>query len=53
LVRETQNNSRRIEIEGPPESAPNPQGTYRVVNHESLAHYQDVVNELARQYLSS
>jgi ABC-type glycerol-3-phosphate transport system substrate-binding protein len=52
-VRDTQNNSRRIGIDGPPESAPDPKGTYRIVNHEELAPYQEVVNELAKQYLAS
>jgi iron(III) transport system substrate-binding protein len=50
-VRETQNNSRRLDVDGPAESAPNPKATYRVVNHEELAPYQEVINDLARQYL--
>jgi iron(III) transport system substrate-binding protein len=52
-VRETQNNSRRIGVDGPPESAPDPKGTYRIVNHEELVHYQEIAADLARQHLPS
>jgi iron(III) transport system substrate-binding protein len=52
-VRETQNNSRRIDVDGPAESAPDPKGTYRLVNHEALAHYQEAAQDLATQYLPS
>ena len=50
-VRETQNNSRRLDVDGPVESAPDPKATYRLVNREDLAPYQETVNDLARQYL--
>jgi iron(III) transport system substrate-binding protein len=50
-VKHTENNSRRVGVDGPPESAPDPHRTYRVVNHQDLGGYQDTVSELARQYL--
>ena len=47
----TGENSRRTDVEGPAESAPDPAKSYRVVNSEEYNHYQDQALGLAREIL--
>jgi iron(III) transport system substrate-binding protein len=47
----TGENSRRTDVEGPAQSAPEPGKTYRVVNSEEFNHYQDQALTLARELL--
>jgi iron(III) transport system substrate-binding protein len=47
----TGENSRRTDVEGPAESAPDPAKSYRVVNSEEYNHFQDQALNLAREIL--
>jgi ABC-type Fe3+ transport system substrate-binding protein len=47
-VQVTAQNSRRIDVEGPPSTAPDQKAKYRIVNHEDYNHYISEAQAVAR-----
>jgi hypothetical protein len=51
-VANAKQNSRRLDVAGPPDTAPDPKRKYRIVESEPLAHFKDESIALAKQTLA-